>query len=47
MIFAASLHCCVPAQGHDFFAYERAMVMHRVARRMQACRTDTLADYTD
>ena len=33
--------------GHDFSAYKRATVMRRVLRRMQVCRTDTLADYAD
>lgn len=33
--------------GHDFSAYKRATVMRRVIRRMQVCRTDTLADYAD
>ena len=33
--------------GHDFSAYKRATVMRRVVRRMQVCRTDTLADYAE
>ena len=33
--------------GHDFAGYKRATVMRRVIRRMQVCRTDTLADYAD
>ncbi len=33
--------------GHDFSAYKRATVMRRVVRRMQVCRTETLADYAD
>ncbi len=33
--------------GHDFSAYKRATVMRRVVRRMQVCRTDTLAAYAD
>ncbi|MBO1022637.1 PAS domain-containing protein [Methylobacterium sp. SD274] len=33
--------------GHDFSGYKRATVMRRVIRRMQVCRTDTLADYAN
>lgn len=33
--------------GHDFSSYKRATVMRRVLRRMQVCRTDTVADYAD
>jgi two-component system CheB/CheR fusion protein len=33
--------------GHDFSAYKRATVMRRVVRRMQVCRTETLAGYAD
>ena len=33
--------------GHDFSGYKRATVMRRVIRRMQVCRTDTLAGYAD
>ena len=33
--------------GHDFSGYKRATVMRRVVRRMQVCRTDTLAGYAD
>ena len=33
--------------GHDFSSYKRATVMRRVIRRMQVCRTDTLAGYAD
>ena len=33
--------------GHDFSSYKRATVIRRVLRRMQVCRTDTLAAYAD
>ena len=33
--------------GHDFSSYKRATVMRRVTRRMQVCRTVTLAAYAD
>lgn len=33
--------------GHDFSGYKRATVMRRVVRRMQVCRADTLASYSD
>ena len=33
--------------GHDFSGYKRATVMRRVIRRMQVCRADTLASYSD
>ena len=33
--------------GHDFSGYKRATVMRRVVRRMQVCRADSLASYSD
>lgn len=33
--------------GHDFSSYKRATVMRRVLRRMQVCRTTTIAEYAE